>query len=209
MHISAVRRSVPILLMATVLMGVGCTGESDPVTTRPPEARAPTPSWTSPSPCIPDGAERTLNSDQFRTALECATSDFTWPEGKYPDIDWIMGAEEGSPYTWAYQIGSEHTYLGGLNQCAWYITWLDARRRGNTRLAQQALEQMTDIIPNFAEVIPGYPPDGRSGGIVQRDRAAAAAAALGDPSAVQQFVENHCTTIPFVPVPPRPSATQR
>lgn len=145
-----------------------------------------------------------MKSEQFRAALECAVKDFRWPPGRYPDIEWIMDAEEGSPYEWNYQIGLEHTQLGGINQCAWYVTWLEAWKAGNEELQEEALAYMTDVIPNFEELVSGYPSDGRSGGTIQRDKEIAAAAALGDPSKVQYHLDVTCASIPFILHPPTP-----
>lgn len=144
MRNAAHRLPMLMLLIAFVLIGAACTTTSGPSSGRPDTGLAPGPTrplWTSPSPCIPEGAERTLNTEQFRAAL-----------------------------------------------------------------AQEALTYITEIIPNFAEVIPGYPPDGKSGGTVQRDKDVAAAASLGDPSGVQRYVDDHCKSIPFVPAQPTPSS---
>ncbi len=206
MRLCANRCTGVVLMVATVLTCIACADSSDEKAGRAHvglQAATSTPAaWISLSSCVPDEAERVLSSDQFRKALLCSVNDFQWPEGKYPDIPWIMGAEATSPYTWTYQIGFEHTQLGAINQCAWYTTWLEARKGGNEALARQALTAMTEVIPNFGVVIPGYPPDGKSGGTVRRDMEIAAAARLGDPSKVQHFVETSCANIPFVPTRP-------
>ena len=202
MRIPADRLALRGLLVATVFFCVACADESGPNSGRsdpgpPPDSLSP--AWASDSACIPDAAERTLNSDQFRNALICSVPDFQWPEGKYPDIDWIMGAEEGSPFTWNYDIGMEHTQLGRINACAWYSTWLDARRAGNTSREQKALTHVADVIPNFETTISGFPPNRRN---LQRYDDLATAALLGDPSPVQRFVELRCSSIPLIPSPP-------
>lgn len=193
-----------VALIGLVMICCACTTLSEDEEDTAIRPERPTPAWTSTSPCIPGAAELMMTSEQYRIALVCSANDFQWPSGRYPDIDWIMGAEKTSPLAWNYQIGLEHVQLGNINQCAWYASWLEARKAGNEELQKEALAYMTDVIPNFAEIISGYPPDAKTNYILERERNLAAAAALGDPSGIQHFVDSTCASIPF---DPHPSAT--
>lgn len=196
-----------ILLLVAVLLLTACVGgeqtqrgSSRPDPGPPPEDWQP--AWVSDSHCIPGDAEHTLNSEQYRAALECSFVAFEWPDGKYPDIDRMMQPEEESPYVWNYQIGLEHTQLGSGNTCAWYMTWLEARQSGEAELEQEALHHIVDVVPNYGTLIDGYPTDAKTGGTLQRDVDIAAAASLGDPSLVQNYVDRNCASDFFLPSPP-------
>jgi hypothetical protein len=76
-----------------------------------------------------------------------------------------------------------YTSLGIYNQCAWYLTWLDAREAGDTQMEQRALLVMTEVIPYFPNHSPSPSPH-----LMQ----AAASAVEGDPDMVQQMVTVNC-----------------
>lgn len=184
-----------MLLVLSAL--TACSDDSRPEATR--ESRPPEPTTSEPTgepldiaSCVPDGdAHGFLNVDQYRVAVECSEVDFRWPEGKLPYTDNMVDANPQAEET-RYQIGLEHISLGGMNMCAWYLTWLGARQGGNAAAQQEALDVMTNVIPDFETQIPAYPNDGRDAGTIRLLEEIAAKAALGDPTGIQRMVDGTC-----------------
>jgi hypothetical protein len=105
-----------------------------------------------------------------------------------------LATREGEP---RFEVGFEFTTLTILNQCAWYLAWLEARQSGNTAVEAEALNVMVMIIPNYPTVIPGIPADLHGPDVTDVDREIAMRASLGDPSLVQRFVESNCQNKPW------------
>ncbi|MER3486618.1 MAG: hypothetical protein C4345_12285 [Chloroflexota bacterium] len=96
----------------------------------------------------------------------------------------------------AFEVGLEFTQLTIFNQCAWYLTWLEARQNGDAATEAAALDVTLNIIPNYLTVIPGIPQI-YDPAMATHDREIATRASLGDPSLVQLYVESKCQNKPW------------
>ena len=135
-----------------------------------------------------------MTGEQVVDAIGCANTRFSWPDGYGISMDFVTEMMTADP-TALTENGYEFTFLSIWNQCAWYSSWLDARSDGDAVAEQEALRIITDVIPRFPDVIPDFPSNvwTSGSGIAEESRSIANKALLGDPSAVQSFVEFNCS----------------
>jgi hypothetical protein len=128
-----------------------------------------------------------MSYESFEANMICIIPYFSWPPGRFPNMDWIntQVPQDKDPSHYPYQTGLEYTVIGGNNICAWQLTWLDARKSGDTVLEKEALRVMTDVIPNFRTLIRGFPPNVFDAGTVSYQKQISLKAALGDPSDIE------------------------
>jgi hypothetical protein len=149
----------------------------------------------STTPCQLEGEHHGNRSfataEQHWRNFRCSVTLFGWPPGKAPDLDrmepvffaWV--AEQGGAM---FEVGYEYTSLTIMNQCAWFMTWLEARKSGDSATEAAALDVMLNIIPNYLTIVPGIPPI-HGEDVTNVDREIVTHAAMGDPSLVQAFVD--------------------
>jgi hypothetical protein len=168
-----------------------------PTVTELPSVTAVAIGWfpASTTPCQPEGEHRGnrsfANAEQHWRNFRCAAALFGWPPGKAPDLDrmepvffaWV--AEQGGAM---FEVGYEFTSLTIMNQCAWFMTWLEARKSGDSATEAAVLDVMLNIIPNYLTIVPGIPPI-HGEDVTNVDREIVTHAAMGDPSLVQAFVD--------------------
>lgn len=152
--------------------------------------------------CVQDAnGDGFLTLEEYRVGLDCAVDDFAWPEGMKPDaatLDWMI-LEFSNQGPVGLQRGMEYVNVGGINECAWNKTWLEARERGVTATETSALDYMTNVVPHFGTVIPNFPDDAADRSVVIHQEETAAKASLGDPSLVQQNLTYGCVTLDWLP----------
>lgn len=137
-----------------------------------------------------------MNYDSLEANLKCIIPYFTWPPNRHPSLDWINSQvpQDKVPSHYPYQTGLEYGVISGNNICAWELTWLDARKTGDSNLEAEALHMLTDVIPNFQTMIRGFPNNVFDAGTLGLQKDIAAKVALGDPSAVETEAEG-CAAI--------------
>jgi hypothetical protein len=136
------------------------------------------------------GPNQFMTLDQLSVRYHCVVNQFPWPAAHVPDVDSIMGLWASAGVGDSVQVGVEYTGLAVLNECAWFVSWLDARKSGDTAQEQEALWAIVNITPNIPVLIPDYPADaalssgpGTVSGIMR------SAAQLGDTGTIQTFVQ--------------------
>jgi len=143
--------------------------------------------------CIPEGDKAgVMNLDQYLNNFECIVSYYPWPMDRRVDMDAYRNYFSKDPV--GFGPGYQYAGMNTFNTCAWYETWLDANQAGNDQRAARALDIMINIIPNYSEVIPGYPVDDLGTG--ENDLTRAESAALGDPRQIQDYVNSQCGWLP-------------
>ncbi len=135
-----------------------------------------------------------LTQGEYAQAIKVAYRDYRWPDDYTPAVNDIVNyfstAEDRKESTVEYPYGPEpgHNVVGFWHSCAWYRAWLDAYQSGNVELEAEALDMITNVIPdhfNFHESTrEGYTD-------------AARRASLGDPSLVSKLLER-CGDLPVV-----------
>lgn len=133
-----------------------------------------------------------MNVEEYRASVRCVVPLFQWPPGRTPDPDKITANADP---TGSYQGGYEYSGVMIFNMCIWYMTWLDAHTSGDTKLQQQTLDYMLNVIPNYGSVIPGLPPDLQTSRSSQGAVQTAQQAQLGDPTRVQTYVTGNCVPV--------------
>lgn len=169
------RAALPAVMMTFVLLLMACGGE---------------PADVSPSvdqSTLPDGF---YSASEFRQAVRATFPEYRWPPGYTTTADAILERFSGgrSMEGEGFQVGLEHTVIDTWHGCAWYMTWLDAFRNGDSAQQADALQVMTDILPNSSTLDPSAK---------EFLLEIAEKAALGDPSLVVQQVEGNCAGIPI------------
>lgn len=140
------------------------------------------------SEASPGAADGVMTLEQYRDAVREDTENYQWPPDYQPDPDKI--ANRGADSEALFEEGHHEMVLSILNECGWFLSWLDARERGDTKGVDQALDVMTNVIPLDREYISD--PDGSARR--QREQLLSQAA-LGDPSLVQSFVTANCEPV--------------
>ncbi len=132
-----------------------------------------------------------LTLQQLREQLNCVVAQFPWPLEFFPDVDALMDEWEESGVG---DVGdgslAAYTILFIQSQCAWDMTWLDARKSGKKSLEREALYVIVSLIPNWSTLIPGFPPEVAPSGPGHIPELIAAQAQLGDASTLQKFVNS-------------------
>lgn len=193
-------RTVLMLIVFTSLVACSNDSNSDPTESpnSPSSDAESTPSHSTSlvaaSSCLPDGDED-LKVDELRETLPCVVSLFQWPANMEPDDAMLERSIQKAPDGGEarYERGYEFGVVSGLNTCAWYITLIDARQAGDAELEDEALAYMTNIIPNYSTLIPGFSETALDPSVIQWQEDVAEKASLGDPSLVQDTVEHNCT----------------
>lgn len=193
----ACSRTVLRFAMVTlVLILVACGGESDgdppPATVRPTLPPAtPLPQTPMVSATLDADGDGLLNFNEYEQAVALAVDELQWPDtyqiAAGTIIDRFTGgvSAEGD----GFEVGLEYSMVGIYHTCAWNMTWLDARRTGDTVREAEALDVLINILPN----IPAIHPTAR-----EQFTGIAEAASLGDPSLAQQHVTaNNCADLPW------------
>lgn len=134
------------------------------------------------------------DADQFLANLTCVVQEFPWPQGRVADPAWIV-AQIPEAANSSFEVGFEYSIITTYNECAWYTTWLDARRSGDAAVEAQALAVITNVIPNYAAIVPNIPADLFDASTLRSQQEMAARAALGDPALVQEYVTGACQSI--------------
>jgi hypothetical protein len=152
-------------------------------------------STTVSQPCTEQGDADTglMNFEQYFENVECIEPYFPWPMDRR--IDWakyqaMFAGQEGG-----FGPGFEYVGMTSFHVCAWFETWLDAYAAGNDGRASAALDIMLNFIPNYETVVPGFPDDVFMG----NDKpylSFGQAAALGDPTPIQSYVDGNFGWLP-------------
>lgn len=131
-----------------------------------------------------------MNLGEYKQAVQVAFEDYQWPEDYTPTVPVMLTSlDNAPPGEHFFQVGMERTKLGSWHQCAWYLAWHDAFQSGDSAGQAEALQVMTDILPNRSTIDP-------SG--VQVLSQIAETAALGDPSEVISMIEGlRCNDLSF------------
>ena len=152
-------------------------------------------STTASQPCVERGDPETgiMSVEQYFENVKCIEPYYPWPMDRRIDFEKyqeMFGGERSG-------FGPQFQYSGieSFHVCAWFETWLDAYAIGNDDRAGAALDVILNFIPNYANEIPGYPPE-MSGGGPAPYRRFGEAAALGDPSQIQMYVDGNCGWLP-------------
>lgn len=90
----------------------------------------------------------------------------------------------------------EYTLVGDAHQCARELAWLDAYRDGDTTLMDESLHQLRTVALTRPTLHPSA---------VEFFTEVFDQAALGDPTVIQQVVENNCEDMEFIT--PTPTAS--
>lgn len=133
----------------------------------------------------PKGAQnqvKMVDQNGYETALKKSVSQYRWPKDYTPDLPALL-AQTGPGDQGQIQAGGEHTVLGIINSCAWYLSWNSARKDKRKTDAAAALKVMTEVVPGYSK----EDPDGQTFA-----RQAAEKAGLGDPTMALQFVTANC-----------------
>lgn len=179
-------------------------GSSVPTDGPSPVAGLAGPVHPAPSPptCLPEANSKgSYTFAQYADARRCVDGVFSWPQGRYPDTDALITKIAANMNSDSWQKGGEYAADTILNQCAWYITWLGARKNGDAALEKKALDYIMQVIPNYQTVIPGIPADLADASFIRLRQDDAAKAALGDPTSIQGFVDGNCAQIPWKDAP--------
>lgn len=193
-------RRITVVALAVLILTVACGENSTPDPTSDPQpTNHPATPTGSHAPdvavsCMPEDADESLDVEGVRAGLECTVELFTWPEGKVPNTDLI--ADILPTENARFRPGIIYSMMAGVNECAWAITWLEARRDGDAALEAEALDVMTNVVPNYVTIIPHFPETAVSFDVIEQQREIAERASLGDPTAVQLFVDNNCGLAP-------------
>ncbi|CAN5749663.1 hypothetical protein BH23CHL3_BH23CHL3_11500 [soil metagenome] len=195
------KRRLPSLLatLAIMLLLAACSGDEEGEPGAPTDRPTLAPG-TPAAQSIDSNADLDADGDGYYVeselwqAVRMTFGEYEWPDGYTTTADTILEhsfryatdeQREGS----LFQVGGEHTKIGGWHECAWYLTWLDAFQSGDSAVQAEALQVMTDILPRN--------PSLGDGGGVEVLTGIAEAAALGDPSLVQRAVSFTCVDLPF------------
>lgn len=182
---------IPCALLLLYFL-TGCSGSGSNETPVPDTPATPVMPYADASHCKPAGAVGVWTFPEYRVAVLCTVGQFEWPSAYIPDFDKQLASYAGAGGE-RFQIGLEYSALTGYNQCAWFMTWLDARVDNDPNLETEAIEYITSVIPNYGTLIPGIPsdlwdPPDRSG--FTRDLIEPAQ--LGDSSRIQEYVRWNC-----------------
>ncbi len=145
-----------------------------------------------PFPCIGFVDETlAIGVDEVREQLPCLISLLPWPEGNVPSPEMLLPAAD-----WPDGTGTE-PWLGLIvltqaNQCEWFAAWLDANNAGATTEAEAVLPYLINLLPNYGAVLPGAPDWLSDPASVEVVIEAAEAAANGDPSLVEMYLDGSC-----------------
>ncbi|SBW28094.1 putative secreted protein [Candidatus Protofrankia californiensis] len=127
----------------------------------------------------------------FVVAMNKAYATYTWPSDRRPDLQKLI--DQNKPGTGQKrQAGAERMVLGIINTCAWYLSWNDARQRGDAPAVDKALAVMTNVIPGYT----AGSPDNQ-----QYVIDAARKASLGDSTKALNYVSANCdsSTVRWLP----------
>jgi|GEM_PF-1540362 len=119
------------------------------------------------------------DAEELHQNLENCLGEYDWPAGFEPDLD--AYAEQSGFGDGRIDSGAARSIMNGFNECAWDITWLEARANGDAALEAEALYYITDVVPAFGEP-----------GLQSRRDTAAAAALQGDTSEIERHVSVNC-----------------
>lgn len=152
-------------------------------------------STTASQPCTAQGDSDTgiMSFEQYFENIKCIESYYPWPMDRR--IDWekyqaIFAGENGG-----FGPGMQYAGIGSFHVCAWFETWLDAYATGNSERASAALDIMLNFIPNYETIVPGFPDDVFVGD-EKPYLSFGQAAALGDPTPIQSYVDGNCGHLP-------------
>lgn len=147
----------------------------------------------TPQPTIAIESSFDRDGDGFYTFddLEQAVNElfptYEWPENyQITPVLMLKGFAQNPDDRW--EEGYEFTLVGLYHVCAWDRAWLDAYREGNTALMEESLYQLQDVAlenPVFTYIREPL------GQMFER-------ASLGDPTLIQQYVDNSCATYEFL-----------
>lgn len=127
--------------------------------------------------------------DELEQAVTALFTSYDWPQNYQVDLDNLTSdiAAMSGPND-QFEAPGEYTIVGLYHVCAWEHAWLDAYREGNARLMEESLDQLQGAAldnPMFVAI--------------QEDlRERFERAELGDPSMIQQDVDNSCNSYEFV-----------
>lgn len=126
-----------------------------------------------------------MTFDQLRTRAEATVDEYTWPPKFTPDLQTQLAGFPQEFKEGGFEQGFEYAMLSGTNGCAWTLAWVDSRRSGDPVAEAEALDAMTNLLPNNPGVA-------SSPSTLQWLTDMAAEASLGDPTMVNQYVSANC-----------------
>ena len=128
--------------------------------------------------------------DELVRAVQHLFPAYEWPENYRVTPEMLVSKFDPLPDPAApqFEVQYEYTLIGLYHVCAWGHAWLDAFRVGDAELIAESEHQLQDV----ALVNPVF--------IYIKDDLAQIfnQAKLGDPSAIQQYVDNSCAPYTFI-----------